>query len=560
MRSLISHSIVTDFDEGESSKHSSPSNVRESSAAVFVLIGYPGSGKSETVKTLIGEPVFESEQEIQYISGDFPVTVIDTPGFENMSKFGEIYNSLKDYEMKKVVFGLTIRVGRFESGFTKMLKSIFEVKGIGEHLRQWLRKANDIVQLITSLDLNYIVIQNNLRGIKQTQQANQLIEQMKRILKSSNQEETWCHFHNPKSVNDRYCAKCLIKDESSENIEFVEKLHQELKINICEAVDLVQKLQSKTQSKDKTHTALHKMGSNMTIQDVDELQNRESSAAVFVLIGYPGSGKSETVKTLIGEPVFESEQEIQYISGDFPVTVIDTPGFENMSKFGEIYNSLKDYEMKKVVFGLTIRVGRFESGFTKMLKSIFEVKGIGEHLRRKTFLIFTNVDELKREEEIYHDKFIEWLRKANDIVQLITSLDLNYIVIQNNLRGIKQTQQANQLIEQMKRILKSSNQEETWCHFHNPKSVNDRYCAKCLIKDESSENIEFVEKLHQELKINICEAVDLVQKLQSKTQSKDKTHTALHKMGSNMTIQDVDELQKSLKRSIFSSVCDYIIS
>lgn len=278
----------------------------------------------------------------------------------------------------------------------------------------------------------------------------------------------------------------------------------------------------------------------------------ESGTAVFVIIGYRGSGKSETGNTLIGEPVFESEQECQYVSGDFPITVRDTPGFENISEFGEIYNSLKHYEKDKVLFGLTIRVGRFEPGFTKLLKSIFQEKGIGEHLKRKTFLIFTHVDILTNEEEIYHDKFIEWLRKSNDIVQLFTSLNLSYCVIQNKQKGNKRIQQANQLFGNMKRILHSSNQEETWCHFHDPTSVDHLYCAKCLRKDESYKDFEFVGKLHQELKINTCDVIDLLLKFQSTEKIKDKTRliqTALHEMGSHMDKNDFIKLQNLLDRT-----------
>lgn len=270
-----------------------------------------------------------------------------------------------------------------------------------------------------------------------------------------------------------------------------------------------------------------------------------------MLIGYPGSGKSETGNTLIGEPVFESKTEDQYVSRDFRITIKDTPGFENISDLGEIYNSLRGYKKEKIVFGLTIQFGRFPPGFNKTIKSIFQEKGIGDHLKRKTFLIFTNADAIKDQ-----DAFNEWLRKTEDVYQLITSFGLSYCVIQNNQSGNNRIQQANEVLEHIKRVLQSNNQDENWCHFHNNKSAKEKICSICVIKDESSPNIEFVSKLHQELKINICEALDLATKLQSTKKTKDKKdmiHTALKEMGSHMSIVDVGDLLDILDKNNYMS-------
>lgn len=276
-------------------------------------------------------------------------------------------------------------------------------------------------------------------------------------------------------------------------------------------------------------------------------ESDESSDAVLVLIGYPGSGKSETGNTLIGTTAFKTEQETKYDFDDFPITIRDTSGFENISEFREIYNSLQYYEKRKVVFGLTIRVGRFEHGFTETIKSLFQEKKIGEHLKRKTFLIFTNVDELENEEDIYKDKFIEWLRKTKEIVLLIASLDLDYCVIQNRQRGDKRVHQATQLIEKMKRILQRDDQEEHWCPFVNDdnKPVKDIPCPRCVKNDDIFKDKEFVKKLHQEFTMTYCQAVGRVLKLQStkKEKEKDKTriiYKAFHEKESDMTNREAN--------------------
>lgn len=229
----------------------------------------------------------------------------------------------------------------------------------------------------------------------------------------------------------------------------------------------------------------------------------------------------------------------------------DTQGFENMSEFGKIYNSLKHYEKKKVVFGLTIRVGRFEPGLTETLKNIFQEKGIGKHLQRKTFLVFTNVDELENDEDCYRDGFIEWLRNTRDLVLLIASYDLDYCVVQNRQSGDKRVQQAKKLLQEMKRKLQKDNQEDTWYHFVNNKSVEDMLCSTCFKDDESYKDIEFVKRLHQNVNITYCHFVSMIDRLHRKKDEADQIDMifeALTENGAFITPSDVGQVKRIIRR------------
>lgn len=193
-----------------------------------------------------------------------------------------------------------------------------------------------------------------------------------------------------------------------------------------------------------------------------KLSSDESDGVVLVLVGLPGSGKSETGYTLVSKRAFKTvlqspgskkQQEAHSVVDDLPVTVIETTGFETITEFWELYNSFRDLEMRKVVFGLTIGIGRFPHGFSSMLHTLFTEKKIGEYLKHKTLLIFTKVDELLNDDEVdYEDKFAEWLIQGKDINQLITSLNLNYCVIQNKQTGEKRDKEAGKVVKKLKEL------------------------------------------------------------------------------------------------------------
>lgn len=229
-----------------------------------------------------------------------------------------------------------------------------------------------------------------------------------------------------------------------------------------------------------------------------------------MLIGFPGSGKSETSNTLIGKRDFKAElqnvgqtlhQEVNSVFGDLHVSVRDIHSFESLNEFVDIYNSLIDLECRKVVFGLTIGIGRLPTGYTDTLKSLFKDNGIGQHLTRRTFVIFTKVDELLRYDEVsYKDKFDKWLRDAEQINQLIISLKLRYCVIQNKLSGEKRLQQAYLVMQPLKCILQDGNEQETWSE------VNSTYDGLTKSGDDNNETRLFSKFMEKEFKINLSQA------------------------------------------------------
>lgn len=62
---------------------------------------------------------------------------------------------------------------------------------------------------------------------------------------------------------------------------------------------------------------------------------------------------------------------------------METTGFESLTEFIQIYKSLEDLECQKVVFGLTIRIGRLNPGFIETVHAVFKDKAIGKHLKRR---------------------------------------------------------------------------------------------------------------------------------------------------------------------------------
>lgn len=279
------------------------------------------------------------------------------------------------------------------------------------------------------------------------------------------------------------------------------------------------------------------------------------SEVILVLIGFPGSGKSETGNTVIGRQVFKNEpqqkQETHDVLG-LHLTVRDTTGFESLTEFIQIYKSLEDLECQKVVFGLTIRIGRLNPGFIETVQAVFTDKAIGEHLKRRTFLIFTCVDELlKKGEEIYEDKFEKWLRNADDIHKLISSLQLNYCVISNKPGGAKKLKQVEHIVRYVQTVLERGSHQKTWCRI-SESILNDLgrngFDTSSPYEEwnELPVGLELIRKMNQEIKVNPYKVFKLLDELRSPLvlrQAKiNILHGFLHDAGSPMTKSNVIEV------------------
>ncbi|CAC5408582.1 unnamed protein product [Mytilus coruscus] len=259
--------------------------------------------------------------------------------------------------------------------------------------------------------------------------------------------------------------------------------------------------------------------------------SNESGEAILVLIGYPGSGKSETGNTVIGKRVFKKQspqkQETHDVL-DLHLTVRDTTGFEWLS--------------------------RFDPGFTDTIRDIFNDRRVGEHLKRRTFLIFTCIDELfNNDEDINEDEFEKWLRTAGDIHKLITSFQLDYCVILNEPGGTKRFKHVEQIVRHIQGILERGSEQDTWCHFNEIElydfGENATNMCMSLVGNEKNSEIkedrDFDEKMDQEIEITPRKVIDIVRTLQplkDKQIRSRKIHAYLHDLGSHMTESDVDKL------------------
>lgn len=187
-------------------------------------------------------------------------------------------------------------------------------------------------------------------------------------------------------------------------------------------------------------------------------------AMAFALIGSPGSGKSETANTILGEVRMKTSctseivtENIQcgYVNKNgIDLTVIDTPGFISTHDFVATLREIDRMEVQNVIYGITLRIGRTTEKEIAVLFKILTDPKILNYLRHRTCFVFTSRDEFldfdsdstMLEDGSLNNLFNQWLVKSPIIMKMIHSNNYTYCAITNRLKWENRNKESNKLI------------------------------------------------------------------------------------------------------------------